>query len=146
MFVSSVSNTIFIFYLVLQIPCFCLFMLFLSVAGEDSGRYFHTARAVNPVQVENWFLLIDFSRVCFGGLNAAWWRYLISSSFEVMAYVLLSRCLVFSISFYVLWCCSLVMVIAITVSAVICLPSIQLCYYNMHYICFIMLYFAPCAA
>ena len=63
-------------------------MLPLSVAGAESGKYCWTARAVNLGHVENCLLLMSFSRVCFGGMNAAWSRYLISADFEVMAYAL----------------------------------------------------------
>ena len=70
----------------------------LYVAREESGRYFCTARAVNPGHVENCLLLMDFSRVCFGALNAAWWSYLISTDFDVTAYALHDRCLVSLVS------------------------------------------------
>ena len=55
MFVSSISNSVLIFSLVLQIPCLCPFMCPLSVAGAECGRYFWTTRAVNPGHVENNF-------------------------------------------------------------------------------------------
>ena len=58
----------------------------LSVAGAESWRYFWTARTVKPGHVENCLLLISFSSFCLGGLNAAWWRYLMSAAFDVMAY------------------------------------------------------------
>ena len=48
---SSVSNAVLIFSLVLQIPCFCLFMRPLSFAGAESGKYFWTYRDVNPGHV-----------------------------------------------------------------------------------------------
>ena len=41
---------------------------------------------------------MDFSRVCFGVLNAAWWSYLISTDFDVTAYALHDRCLVSLVS------------------------------------------------
>ena len=66
LFVPSITNTVLIFSLVLQIPYFCLFMWPLSVSGSESGRYFWTARAVNLGSVENCLLLITFSSVCFG--------------------------------------------------------------------------------
>ena len=91
----SISNSVLIFSLVLRIPCFCLFVWPFYVAGAASGRYFWTACAVKPFHVENCLLLMDFSRVCFGGLNAAWSRYLISAAFYVMEYVLHAMCLVF---------------------------------------------------
>ena len=71
LFVLSISNTVLIFSLVLQITCFCIFIWTLSVASAESGRYFWTARAVKPGHVENCLLLIAFSSVCFGRLNAA---------------------------------------------------------------------------
>ena len=70
----------------------------LSVAGADPGRKFWTARAVNLGHVENCLLLVSFNMVCFGGLNAIWWRCLISADFYVMAYTLHSKCLVFLVS------------------------------------------------
>ena len=60
----------------------------LSVAGAESGIFFWIARTVDPGHVDHFLLLMAFSRVCFGGLNAAWWRYLISAAFEVMEYEL----------------------------------------------------------
>ena len=69
----------------------------LSVSGAESGRYFWTARSVNPGHVEKQ-LLMDFSRVCFGGLNAAWWRYLLIMAFDFMAYALHVRCLLLIVS------------------------------------------------
>ena len=38
LFVSSISNSVLIFTLVLRIPYFCIFMWPLSVAGAESGR------------------------------------------------------------------------------------------------------------
>ena len=46
----------------------------------------------------NFSLFMACSRVCFGGLNAIWWRCLISVDFYVMAYTLHSKCLVFLVS------------------------------------------------
>ena len=61
-----------IFQLFLMLFCFSLwyfeFLVFLhvwplSVAGTESGRYFWTARSMNPGHVENCLLLIAFSTV-----------------------------------------------------------------------------------
>ena len=127
--VSSISNNIFILSLVLRIPCFCPFMWTSSVAGAESGRYFWTARAVKPGHVENCLLLIAFGSVCFGGLNAAWWSYLMSAAFYVMEYALYDRYLVWSVSVFV-------DVASIILFAIIVLPSILVLFYNTHYICF----------
>ena len=67
----------------------------LSVAGADSGRYFWTARDVNPVHVDNCLLSMALRRVHFGGLNATWWRHLINADFEVMVYAFLDWFVVF---------------------------------------------------
>ena len=70
----------------------------LSVAGTESGRYFWIARAVNTGHVQNCVLLIDFTSVCFGGLSAAWRKYLMSASFYVMENVLYAMFLVLLVS------------------------------------------------
>ena len=98
MFVSTISNAVFIFSLVLQIPCFCLLMWPLSVAGAESGRCFCIERAVNPGHVEKSLLLIDFSSVSFGGQNVTWWRYLMSMFFNFIENALYAMCLVFLVS------------------------------------------------
>ena len=69
-------------------PCFYCFMWPLSVAGEDSGRYFFTAFTVSPGHVTNWLLCTDFRRFALGGLNAVWCRYWTRLDFDVIAYVL----------------------------------------------------------
>ena len=45
------------------------------------------------------FLLIAFSTVCFGGLNVAWWRNLMSADFDTNANALYAMCLVLLVSF-----------------------------------------------
>ena len=89
-----------IFYLVLLIPCFCLFICPLSVAGAKSGRYFWTARAVNPGRVENCLLLIVFRIVYLGVINYSWWRYFIIFALDVMSYALYVVCLVWTFCDY----------------------------------------------
>ena len=69
----------------------------LSVAGAESGRYFWTARDVNPGHVEKRLLFIAFRSVCLGGLNAAWWGYLIISALDFMAYAFYAMCLVWPV-------------------------------------------------
>ena len=51
--ISLCSNASFIFSLVDLMPCLCLFMCHLSVAGHDSGSYFCTASVVRPGHVAN---------------------------------------------------------------------------------------------
>ena len=43
-------------------------------------------------------MLIAFSSVCLGGINSAWWTYLVSAAFNVMAYALYDMCLVLLVS------------------------------------------------
>ena len=69
-------------------------MCTLSVAGTESRRYFLTAHAVKPGHVEFFLLLIAFRSVCLGVINSAWWRYLMSAAFDVMAYALYDMCMV----------------------------------------------------
>ena len=76
----------------LQIPCFYTFLWPLSVASAESRRYFGTACVVKPGLVEKNSLFIAFIFVCFCGLNAAWWRYLMSAAFDVMANELYAMC------------------------------------------------------
>ena len=73
----------------------------LSVASAESGRYFWTDCSVNPGRIEKNLFLISFSSVFLGGLNAAWWRYLMSAYFDVMAYAFYAVCLVWSVSIFV---------------------------------------------
>ena len=82
--VSTCYNYVLIFSLVLLMPCFFLFMCPLSVADAEFEGSFWTARAVNPGHVENCLLLISFRIVCLGGLNAAWWSYLMSADLDVI--------------------------------------------------------------
>ena len=70
----------------------------MSVAGAEYGRYFWTASAVKPGYVENCLLLISFSSACFGVLNVASCRYLMSAALNAMANVLYSMCLLFIVS------------------------------------------------
>ena len=72
-------------------------MCSLSVDGAESGRYFWTARAVNPGHVEKTLLFLSLSSVSLGVLNAAWWRYLISAPLDVVPYALYAMCLVWTI-------------------------------------------------
>ena len=53
-----------------------------------------TDHTVNLGHDENYLLLISFSSVCLGRLNAAWRRYLMSAVLDVMAYALYVMCLV----------------------------------------------------
>ena len=71
-------------------------MLLLSVDGADSGKYFWTARAVNPDHVENCSLLIYFSSVCLCALNDYYWRYFMSAVLDVIEYALYAICLVWT--------------------------------------------------
>ena len=48
---------------------------------------------MRPGHIENCLLLISFSSVCFGVLNVALWRYLMSAALNAMANVLYSMCL-----------------------------------------------------
>ena len=98
--VSSISNAVFIFSVVIWIPYFCISMRPLYAAGAASGRYFWIDRAVKPGNVENYLLLIALSTVCFGGLNAAWWRYLMSAAFYVIPNAMCAMCLVLLISIF----------------------------------------------
>ena len=67
--VSIISNVFFIYFLVDLIPFCCLFICPLSVAGNDSGRYFSTDSAVRTGHVANWLFLIALRRVDFVGQN-----------------------------------------------------------------------------
>ena len=136
LFVLILSNTVWILSLVLQISCFCLFMWPLSVAGAESGRYFWTDRAVKPGHVENCLVLISFSSVCFGGMNASWCRYFMSAAFDVTENALYAMFLVLLVYFLVIWRCILVMATYTTLFEVLCLPYILVCYYNTHCIFF----------
>ena len=69
----------------------------LAVAGAKSERYFWTARAVNLGHVENKLFLTAFMSICLGGLNAAWWRYLMSASLNAMVYSFYAMCLVWTV-------------------------------------------------
>ena len=82
--VSIVSNASFTFSFVDLMPFFCLFMCPLSVAGHESGRYVWTASAVRPGHVANWLFFIALRSVYLGGENRHWWRYLMSSSLDVI--------------------------------------------------------------
>ena len=82
--VSIVSNASFIFSFVDLIPFCCLFMCPLSVDGHKSGRYFWTAYSVRPIHVANWLFSIALRSVDLGGQNRHWWRYLMSSSLDVI--------------------------------------------------------------
>ena len=53
---------------------------------------------MKPGHVENCLLLIAFSGVCFGGMNAAWWRYLMSAAFDVMENALYAMYILFIVS------------------------------------------------
>ena len=97
--VSIFSNDILVLSLVLLIPCFCLFMCPLSVAGAESGRYFWPARDVNRGHVDFYFF-IDFRSVCLGVLNDAWWRYLMSDALYFMAFALYDMCFVLNVCVY----------------------------------------------
>ena len=48
--------------------------------------------------VENCLLLIAFSSVCFGGMNVAWWRYLLSVALDIMEDSFFYICLVLLVS------------------------------------------------
>ena len=50
-------------------PCRCLFICPLSVAGDDSGRYFLIEVGVSPGQVGSWLFVTALSNVRLGGLN-----------------------------------------------------------------------------
>lgn len=54
--------------------CHCHFMWPLSVAGENSGRYFLTATAVNPGHDADCLFSIALMRVFFGNLKRHSWR------------------------------------------------------------------------
>ena len=95
--ISSLYNAFLIFYLVLLIPCFCLFMCPLSVDGSEFGRYFWADRAVNPCHVGK-KLLIAFRIVCLGGINSAWWSYFMNADLDLTAYAFYAMCLVWTIS------------------------------------------------
>ena len=56
---------------------------------------------MKPGHVENCLLFISFSSVCLGGINSAWWKYLMGVAFNVMAYVLYAMCLVWTVSDFV---------------------------------------------
>ena len=73
-------------------------MWLLSVSGEESGRYCWTVRDVNTGHVKNGLLLMDFIMVCFGRLNASWWRYLINAASKFMESALLAWCSVSLVS------------------------------------------------
>ena len=92
--VSSIHDSVLIIYLVLQIPCFCIFMWPLSVAGAELGIYFWTAHAVKLGHAENCLLFIDFIIVCLGGINSAWYGYLMGAALYVTVYALYDMCLV----------------------------------------------------
>ena len=66
LFVSSISNAVLNFSLILLITFFLIFIWPLYVAGAESWRYFWTTQAVKPVHIEILFLLIAFSTVCLG--------------------------------------------------------------------------------
>ena len=77
------------------------------------------------------------SRVCFGGLNAAWWRYLFSAALDGIAYALQDRCLVFCVSVLgvvLLRCCNGN------------IPFIRFIIIIYTTYVFIILYFTPCVA
>ena len=97
LFISIILNIVLIFSLVLLISCFCLFVCPLYVTVAEYGGYFWTDRAVNLGHVENCLLFIAFRSVCLGGLNAAWWGYLIISALDFMAYAFYAMCLVWPV-------------------------------------------------
>ena len=78
------SNASFILSFVDPMPFCCLFMCPLSVAGHESGRYFWTASDVRPGNVANWLFFISLRSVDLGGQNRHWWRYIMSSSLDVI--------------------------------------------------------------
>ena len=84
------SKDSFILFFTLRIPCFCIFVWPLYVAGDEYGRYLCTARNVNPVHVENWLFSMALIRLRFGRLNAAWRRYLMGDTLDVIAYEFLA--------------------------------------------------------
>ena len=49
---------------------------------------------MRPGHIENCLLLISFSSVFLGGLNVAWWSYLIIAAFDGMESALYAMCLV----------------------------------------------------
>ena len=65
--VSICSNASFILSFVDLMPFICLFMCPLSVAGNESGRYFWTASVVRPGHVANGLFFIALRSVDFGG-------------------------------------------------------------------------------
>ena len=52
---------------------------------------------MNTGHVEFILLFIEFRSVCLGGINADWWRYLMSAALDVMSYSLYAMCLVWSV-------------------------------------------------
>ena len=95
--VSSLYNAVLDFSLVLLIPCLCLLVCPLSVAGAESGRYVWTSRAMNTGHVEKYLLFISFRSVCLGGLNPDWWRYFMSTTLDIMEYLLYAMFLVWPV-------------------------------------------------
>ena len=73
----------------------------LSVADQESTRYFWTAYALRPGHVANWLFFIALRIVNLGGQNRHWWRYLMSSSLDVILYELLDVWL--SVFWVLLW-------------------------------------------
>ena len=55
---------------------------------------------MKPGHVENCLFLIEFISIHFGGLNVAWWSYLMSAAFDIMTNALNSMCLVLLVSFF----------------------------------------------
>ena len=73
----------------------------LSVAGAELGIYFWTAHAVKLGHVENCLLFIAFIIVCLGGINSAWYGYLMGAALYVTVYALYDMCLVLLVSIFV---------------------------------------------
>ena len=88
--VSIFSNASFILSFVDLMPFCYLFMCPISVAGHETGRYFWTASAVRPGHVANWLFFIALRSFYLGGQNRHWWRYLMSSSLDIIWYSLLA--------------------------------------------------------
>lgn len=77
----------------------------LSVAGDDSGKYFLMALVVRPGHVGSWLFSTAFSRVAFGGLKRHWCRNLTSAALDVKA------CTLYAASFdLVCFLCGIVVV------------------------------------
>ena len=53
---------------------------------------------MNPVHIADCLFLISFGSICFGGLNASWWRSFISAAFDVMENALYAMYILFIVS------------------------------------------------